>query len=227
MRLIDFNLSITEEFVTLTLLGKSMFKSKKLRLGNDKAYTITSAFIELFLDEKIALNEKQQVVVTNSDLTGKQYIDLILATLASKKPMKLIRWIEHLYVNSKLGSNICNSIAESIISKKVLELETKDVLLGNRKEYKDINNIGDCIIQKIRAELLEDGQIGESTLYLALLADGNKMLMRYFSEYEYKAIKEKMEQLYETKESEKYKVIKKAIDEIEINSIFALLLGLV
>ncbi|WP_066869760.1 GPP34 family phosphoprotein [Clostridium mediterraneense] len=220
MKFTDLKLSIAEEFVILNLLGKEMFKSKKLKIGNTKIYSITAIFIYLLLEDKISLNEKQQLIINDLNPTGVKYIDIILKTInSSKKAKKIDEWIEYFYVHLKLCNDIYNTIVEDILNKNILELKNKDgFLTSSKKDFKDIYNIGDCIIQKIRAELLEDGEIDDNTIYLTLILDANKMLTSYFSEYEYKILKENLEKLYESKEAKNFKLIKKTISSIEMYS---------
>lgn len=233
MNLTDSSLTITEEFVILTLTGKEMFKHKKLKVGNTKIYSMASIFIELFLEDKIAFNEKEQVIVTDSNLTGVQYIDEVLKTIhESKKLKRLDGWMEYLYVHSKFCSKIYNSVGKEIIDKRILEGEKGEALEDFSKvTFKDSKNIGEHIIQKLRAELLEEGAIDENTMYLALLLDSNKMLGAYFSEYEYKSIKERMEEVFESNETRIFKLIKKEITKIEnysaLNLVSDIISGLV
>lgn len=233
MNLTDKNLSIIEEFVILMLTGKEMFKYKKLKLGNTKIYSIASIFIELFLEDKIAFNEAEQVIVTDSTLTGVQYIDEVLKTIhESKKLKKLEGWMEHFYIHSKFCSKIYNSIVKEIIDNEILEKKNGEELVDLSKgTFKDSKDIGEHIIQKLRAELLEEGVIDENTMYLALLLDSNKMLRAYFSEYEYKIIKERIEEVAKSNKTRIFTLIKKEITKIEtysaLNLVSDIIAGLV
>lgn len=233
MNLTDKNLSIIEEFVTLMLTGKEMFKYKKLKLGNTKIYSIASIFIELFLDNKIAFNEKEQIIVTDARLTGIQYIDEVLKTIhESKKLKKLDEWMEHFYIHSKFCSKVYNSIVKEIIDNEILEKENGEELVDLSKgTFKDSEDIGEHIIQKLRAELLEEGAIDENTMYLVLLLDSNKMLRAYFSEYEYKIIKERIEEVAKSNKTRIFTLIKKEITKIEtysaLNLVSDIIAGLV
>lgn len=233
MNLTDKNLSIIGEFVILMLTGKEMFKYKKLKLGNTNIYSIASIFIELFLEDKIAFNEDDQVIVTDSTLTGVQCIDEVLKTIhESKKLKKLNGWIEQFYIHFKFCSKVYNSIVKDIIDNEILEKENGEELVDLSKgTFKDSKDIGEHIIQKLRAELLEEGAIDENTIYLALLLDSNKMLRAYFSEYEYKIIKERIEEVAKSNKTRIFKLIKKEITKIEtysaLNLVSDIIAGLV
>lgn len=49
------------------------------------------------------------------------------------------------------------------------------------------------VIEKIRAELLEDGDVSEDVIALTVLLDKSGQLKEYFSKYEQKELKEKLE----------------------------------
>ena len=184
----------------------------------------------MFLDNKIAFNEKDQIIVTDARLTGIQYVDEVLKTIhESKNLKKLDEWIEHFYIHSKFCSKVYNSIVKEIIDNGILEKENGEKLVDFSKgTFKDI---GEHIIQKLRAELLEERSIDENTMYLSLLLDSNKMLMAYFSEYEYKIIKERIEEVAKSNETRIFKLIKKEITKIEnysaLNLVSDIIAGLV
>ncbi|MDZ5253635.1 GPP34 family phosphoprotein [Clostridium sp. LIBA-8841] len=189
--------------------------------------------MELFLDNKIAFNEKDQIIVTDARLTGIQYVDEVLKTIhESKNLKKLDGWIEHFYIHSKFCSKVYNSIVKEIIDNGILEKENGEKLVDFSKgTFKDSKDIGEHIIQKLRAELLEERSIDENTMYLSLLLDSNKMLMAYFSEYEYKIIKERIEEVAKSNETRIFKLIKKEITKIEnysaLNLVSDIIAGLV
>ena len=51
--------------------------------------------------------------------------------------------------------------------------------------------------------------------------------MSYFSEYEYKDIKDKIEKIYESKSTDKFKIIKKAITNVETFSALTLITDII
>lgn len=228
MKIKNIELSTTEQFIILDLIGKNLIKNKKVKVGNSKIYSIASIFIDLCFKDKIAFTENQQVIITNSELTGIEYNDIVLKTITSKKTMSIKEWIEYFYSHHKLRDSIYNAITQSIIKKDALKVISSPSLLNSsKKSYIDSKNIGDFIVQKIRSELLEDGNIDDNTLSLVILLDENKMLMSYFSEYEYKDIKDKIEKIYEDKATNKFKIIKKAITNIESFSALTLITDII
>lgn len=228
MKIKDLDLSVVEQFIILELTGSKFIKNKKVKIGDTKIYLIASIFIDLSLNNKLSFGENQEVIIKDSQLTGIEYNDVVLELIKSKEVMNLKKWIEYFYSHPKLLKNIYNSIIESFIKKGALEVEKTDSFLStSKKTYIDSKDIGDFLIQKLRAELLEYGNIDTDTMYLATLLDTNKMLMSYFSEYEYQTIKDKMETIYQNEESNKFKVIKKSITTTEVISIVTIVIDMI
>ena len=94
----------------------------------------------------------------------------------------------------------------------LLETATKKGLLGT-KEYRTVKaEEKDRVIQKIRAEFLEEGQISEETVLLGCLLDKTSLLKKYFSAYEAKMLKQRLKELRKAPEN---KLINEMIDSVE------------
>ncbi|MDR2156235.1 MAG: GPP34 family phosphoprotein [Clostridiales Family XIII bacterium] len=65
------------------------------------------------------------------------------------------------------------------------------------------------IIEKIRAEFLENGVISDETLCLTALLDGSRLIRRYFSKVERDTLKKRLK---EVRESEAYASIREFVD---------------
>lgn len=81
MNINNLNMSVTEQFTVLSLLGKDLVKPKKIEFGSNKIYIVSSIFIDLLLENKIELDEKQIVVVKDSSITGITYKDAVIEIL--------------------------------------------------------------------------------------------------------------------------------------------------
>lgn len=69
----------------------------------------------------------------------------------------------------------------------------KTGLLGNKEAFAPKKEAVTGVIEKIRAELLEDGDVSEDVIALTVLLDKSGQLKEYFSKYEQKELKEKLE----------------------------------
>ena len=75
------------------------------------------------------------------------------------------------------------------------------------------------MIQNIRAELLEDGELSEDIIALTALLDKSGELSRYFSAYEKKALKARLKEI---KENPQVKAFQKVLEDID--NLFVLLI---
>ncbi len=219
MNINNLNMSVTEQFTVLSLLGKDLVKPKKIEFGSNKIYIVSSIFIDLLLENKIELDEKQIVVVKDSSITGITYKDAVIEILNTKKKKDFKKCIEYFYYHIVIRDNIYQNVLDEINKKNIL------TMIG--ENYRDSYNVGDFIVQRIRAELLEDGTIDEDIIYLALILDRNNLLMCYFSEYECKSIKDKMSELKSGELGERIRVIRKSVLSIEVFSLVSLIFDIV
>ena len=60
----------------------------------------------------------------------------------------------------------------------------------------------DHIVQNIRAELLEDGEISEDIIVLTALLNKSQDLQRYFSSYEKQVLKKRLTEIKENPQNE-------------------------
>ncbi|MNN41393.1 hypothetical protein D3C76_967280 [compost metagenome] len=118
-------------------------------------------------------------------------------------------------------------IRDNIYQNVLDEINKKNILTMIGENYRDSYNVGDFIVQRIRAELLEDGTIDEDIIYLALILDRNNLLMCYFSEYECKSIKDKISELKSGELGERIRVIRKSVLSIEVFSLVSLIFDIV
>ena len=71
------------------------------------------------------------------------------------------------------------------------------------------------VIEKIRAELLEDGDVSEDVIALTVLLDKSGQLKEYFSKYEQKELKEKLEVIRKSKAGTTAKELLWYIDSLD------------
>ncbi len=69
------------------------------------------------------------------------------------------------------------------------------------------------VVDKIRAEFLEDGALSEDVVVLTALLQESGLLKQYFSKYETDTLKVRLQ---EVKQNEAYAIVAKMIDDIEL-----------
>lgn len=203
------DLSITQEYMICTVNGKGTISSY-----NQKAVAclVVSGLLEMELAKCISINDKKVSVCAELP-EGMAYLKPLYNVINQDKPMEIAKVIEAYtvaFTNKKLYE-LEDALMASLQEAGVVE-PVKAGLLGNKDSYAPQKDIVTGIIEKIRAELLEDGEISEDVIALTALMDKVGNLKDYFSKYEQKELKNKMEAI---KKSEAGTLAKEMIQHIE------------
>ena len=81
----------------------------------------------------------------------------------------------------------------------------KDLYIPNEADV-------DAVVQRIRAELLEDGELSEDVVALTMLLNKSGDLKQYFSAYEKKDLKKRLKEIKNDPQNE---MVQKAVDYID------------
>jgi len=128
---------------------------------------------------------------------------------SSKKPRSASDFLFGL--SKKESRSLSSSIGASLVA-------TGDAAeLGNQGLFKNITRYVPKpeavtrVIEKVRAEFLEDGPMTDETVCLAALLDAGNLIRHYFSKVEAQSVKNR---LAEIRESETYSAVKEILDTI-------------
>jgi hypothetical protein len=155
-----------------------------------------ACLVELALKGKVKFEGDDTVTIVDSSPTGEKSLDRLLEIMTSEKPKKIKKWVSYFYNHMFKQREVYKLVVESLVEKEVLEMENTEIMfVVPTKKYVDAANTRHYIVEKIRAELLEEGNVEEHTLVLVLFLHVKNMLNDYFSKFERKALKQKMEQL--------------------------------
>ena len=111
-----------------------------------------------------------------------------------------------------------NAVGKSLVEAGCAA-EERGGLFGGKTIYVPNEKALDRVIQNIRAELLEDGELSEDIIALTALLDKSGELSRYFSAYEKKALKARLKEI---KENPQVKAFQKVLEDID--NLFVLLI---
>ncbi|OAS14903.1 GOLPH3/VPS74 family protein [Paenibacillus oryzisoli] len=207
------NLSIPQEFVLLAL-DRDTNKLKSIFRMHVGLYAVMACMVELSMNGNLAFDQDDTVRISNSASTGEPYLDRLLAIIASEKPKKLKAWVSYFYYFKQ--KEIYKMVVESLVDKGVLEIQDTEVLfIVPVKKYADVANARNHIVEKIRAELLEKGNVEDHTVALVLFLNIKNMLNDYFSDYEQKTLKQRLVELRKEDLYGKIKTIDVAIQNID------------
>lgn len=203
------DLSITQEYMVCTVNGKGTISSY-----NQKAIVclIVSGLLEMQLSKCISISDKK-INVCSELPEHMTYLEPLYNVINQGKPMKVEKAVEaytNAFTNKKLYA-LEDAVMESLKKADVVE-SVKAGLLVSKESYAPKKEIITGIIEKIRAELLEDGEISEDVIALTALMEKTGNLKDYFSKYEQKELKNRVEAI---KKSDAGTLAKEMIEHIE------------
>lgn len=203
------DLSVTQEYLICAMGGKgkiSGFDVKKL------VCMVASALLELKMEDCIVL-EKKKVRVTGELPAEKMYLKPLYDFINQPKPVKVEKIIEeynYSFSDRKLRELI-GAVEDSLAEIGIVTI-TESGIISKRKNYIPTKQSVHYVIDMIRSELLEDGEITEDIACLAALLERSKIIKEYFSAFEQKEIRHKLNKIIN---SDSGKLIKEMIDYIE------------
>ena len=185
------DLSITQEYL-LCALNK---KGKIPAFGNEiQTCFVAGALLELLNNEFVKIQDKKVVINKKLDET----------TFGHLRP--LYSFIERL-------NDLIQSVGDSLVAADCAEGKKERGIFGGEKARYFAKAEGiEYVVQKIRAELLEDGDLSDETVCLTSLFNKSGLLKQYFSRYESKQLNDRINEI---KNSESNRLVKEMLDYID------------
>ena len=203
------NLSTTQQYFLCILKKNGKISSLEMEKTTCLA---ASAVIELLMEDILTFDGKKLSIQAPLP-EKKSYLRQVYDIVAKKQPIKFENAIEYFSFNftDKYINGLVEDLGESLAELGCVRKE-KGGFMNGKTLY--IPNEGDVdhIVQNIRAELLEDGEISEDIVVLTALLNKSQDLQRYFSSYEKQALKKR---LAEIKENPQNELIHKATEYID------------
>ncbi|MDO4534889.1 MAG: GPP34 family phosphoprotein [Clostridium perfringens] len=206
------NLSLAEQY-TLCILNDK--ENRSVLYSNEYAVCIlASSLWELISYKAIKQDENKKLVVNGEFNNTKNYLKYIYDDIALKKSRDVNEVVEDyvFHVSGNNLKNIINSLVDDLIERGYIKIEKQDGLFKERTVYLSNENVINDIMKKIREDVLEEQNINTETMILVSMLFWTKSYKEYFSKYETKQLKVKLEKIKETNE---YLFIKKILDDIQ------------
>src|SRR5699024_10467044 len=203
------NLSTTQQYFLCILKKNGKISSMEMEKTTCLA---ASAVVELLMEDILAFDGKKlsiQVALPEE----KSYLRQMYDVVVKKQPVKFENAIEYFSFNftDKYINRLIEDIGESLAELGCVRKEKGGFMNGKTLYIPNETDV-DHIVQNIRAELLEDGEISEDIVVLTALLNKSQDLQRYFSSYEKQALKKR---LAEIKENPQNELIHKATEYID------------
>lgn len=204
------DLSIIQEYLICTLNEKGKLPGYNLNLAT---CFVGAGLVELQLEGCISMDQKM------AEITGELpehlwYLRPLYEELNPKKAIKIEKVLdEYMFTfTDKALKRLMKSVKDSLEEKGMLT-KIKVGLVNKKETLIPSKEARTGVIEKIRAELLEEGEITEEAVILTVLLDKADSLKEYFSKYEQKELKEKLKEIRKSSWGQK---VTKMTDHIEM-----------
>ncbi len=204
------DLSLTQEYLLCVLRGKGKLSTYSI----EKGMCLTGACVlELLMDGIITREEKDKLSVRTSLPDRKSYLRPVYSYIEQKQPVKFRKIMERNSVTftDQNVNEMVDAVGKSLVDAGCAT-EEKGGLFGGKTIYVPDEKALDHVIQNIRAELLEEGELSEDIIALTALLDKSGELSRYFSAYEKKTLEARLKEI---KENPQVEALQKVIEDIE------------
>ena len=203
------NLSTTQQYFLCILKKNGKISSLEMEKTTCLA---ASAVVELLMEDILAFDGKKLSIQAPLP-EKKSYLRQVYDIVAKKQPIKFENAIEYFSFNftDKYINGLVEDLGESLAELGCVRKEKGGFMNGKTLYIPNEADV-DHIVQNIRAELLEDGEISEDIVVLTALLNKSQDLQRYFSSYEKQALKKR---LAEIKENPQNELIHKATEYID------------
>lgn len=205
-------LSITEKYSLFIIK-----ENKKIDISTFAPYYTMSILMEMVLDGTLSLDEKNKIMINSKKVKAgykKYMLDIIVEK--SNKPLTIKKLVSELYcgINNKKMKPIKEELINSLLEKKSITKTTKKILFINKEVLSVNEEIFENVVEEIRSEFLEEGNITDEIIVLSTLLNETRYIKKVFSTYEKSQMKDRIKEIKKTDISKKVQIAKQVIDEM-------------
>ena len=212
------DLSLAQQYLLCVLKKNGKFPG----IGIEKPLCFTaSCVLELLMGDVLAFDGKKLRVQPPLP-EEKAYLRPVHAMIQRKQPVKFETVVEAFSVTftGKAMNALVDSVGESLVAAGCVQKETGGLFGGGNRYLPSASRV-DAIVQNIRAEILEDGELSEDIVALSALLHKSGELKKYFSAYEKKDFRKRMQEIKESPQNEMIQKVMEYIDALLATIIIA------
>ena len=206
-------LSVTQEYTLCAL--KENGKIPLLKSTEVTVCLVMGGLLELLEQHVVHWDEKGRLILGEALPESLGYLRPLYEQITDRKPMTA-RALAEKFVFSATDKNLhqlLGALGESLEAAGYGTLEREKGLLHEKVTFLPEPQAVQRVVDKIRAEFLEDGALSEDVVVLTALLQESGLLKQYFSKYETDTLKVRLQ---EVKQNEAYAIVAKMIDDIEL-----------
>ncbi len=207
------DLSYTQEFYLCAVNEKG--RIPLLKETEISACMMVGGILELLDHGYLQKTEKDKLMIVKELTDELSYYRSIYDTVASFKKPKNIKALTNEYIfgfTSKINS-LLKDIGASLIAGGYVEMVVPKTRLSKSPRYRPKAEATTKVIEKVRAEFLEEGTIDDEVICLTALLIKSGLIKDYFSKVEGDKLKARIKEI---RESLAYSTIKEVIDYIDL-----------
>lgn len=209
------DLSICQEYLLLTLNNKGKIPALNTSIP---VCFFAGGLLDLIISDTLAIDKVKKVkkVCIIGELKHEyQYLTSLYSFIKESKSIKINKLVSDyaLSLTSKRLNLLIESVGESLVENGCA-VAKKGGIVGNNTYFIPNAKAIDRVIQKIRAELLENGTISDNTVALVSLLNKSNQIKKYFSKYEKEQLKSRLKEIKETSSNQLVKEIVDYVDTI-------------
>lgn len=201
-----------------------MYVKRKFYETELTSHLLVSMIIEMMLDGNLEVNNKSKVRLTDKIPTSNYNIQLYNAIKEGKFtgilkksdeiPFKDIISLVCYSFSNKTMKSIVEPLKEKMVEDELISLEEKKGLFGNKEIIIINDNKFNNVVEEVRAEILENGNLTDDIILLSSLLNATKFLKNIFTKYEKERLESRLKEIKQTEISEKVKIAQDVIDEM-------------
>lgn len=161
------------------------------------------------LDDNLTITDKNEVVLNDKVPTANYNKKLYEILKNMKKDKVSLRYVLasicHSFSTKNLKS-IINELKDCMLRDNLITIETKKGILGNKEVIIIDESKFTEIINEIKTEILENGNLTENLILLTSLLNSTRFLKNIFNKYEKEELNNRLKNINDTNIAQKVKV---------------------
>ncbi len=200
--------TLTQEYFLCSIGQKGKYSSMDMEKG---VCLVAAGLLELLMEDVIVLHDGKFTCIAALP-ADRQPLAVLYAYIQSKQPVKAEKVLEafSFTLTDKNLRALMQGVGESLA--RTGGAKKARGLFGGARYLPDPAE-KDRAVQRIRAELLEDGPLTDDVVALTALLHKSGDLKRYFSPYEKKALKDRLKEIKNTTENQ---LVSQMVEYIEL-----------
>ena len=140
------------------------------------------------------------------------YLASVYEFIQNNKPMKVETIAEKYVFDFKKPGELFWLVGSSLVKDGHVSEDNGKGLFKNKVSFIPNENEVTKVIEKLRAEFLEQGEISDEVIVLGALLNKSGLIKKYFSKYEVQKLNERLKEI---KQSEAGVLVKQLVDYID------------